>query len=142
MSINISPVTLLIISGWLQVLLCLGSLAIPQLLNWKKELLPVSTIIRQMFWTYAGYILVINFSFGLVSVFGADELVAKTFLAKCITVYIFLYWLARVMIQFFYFDTKSAPRGWIYKAGEIGLNSLFVFLSLVYGWIAYLNIFS
>jgi hypothetical protein len=95
-----------------------------------------------MFWTYAGYILVINFSFGLISAFGADELIAKTFLAKCISVFIFLYWLARVMIQFFYFDTKSAPQGWIFKAGETGLNCLFVFLTLIYGWIAYLNIFA
>jgi hypothetical protein len=139
---NISPVVVLKLAGWLQIILSLGSLVIPRLLNWKKELQPVSTIIRQMFWTYAGYILVINFSFGLVSVFGAEELIAGSFLAKCITVFIFLYWLARVMIQFFYFDTKSAPQGGIYKAGEIGLNCLFIFLTLVYGWIAYLNIFS
>jgi hypothetical protein len=129
---NISPVVVLKLAGCMQIILSIGSLAIPRLLNWKKELQPVSTIIRQMFWTYAGYILVINFSFGLVSVFGAEELIAGTF----------LYWLARIFIQFFYFDTKSAPQGWIYKAGEIGLNSLFVFLTLVYGWLAYINIFS
>jgi hypothetical protein len=139
---NISPVVVIKIAGWLQILLSLGSFAIPRLMNWKKELSVVSPIIRQMFWTYAGYILVINFSFGLVSVFGAEELIAGTFLAKCISVFIFLYWLARIFIQFFYFDTKSAPQGWIYKAGEIGLNCLFVFLTLVYGWLAYINIFS
>jgi hypothetical protein len=139
---DISPVVVLKLAGWLQILLSVASLAIPRLLNWKKELMPVTPIIRQMFWTYAGYILVINFSFGLVSVFGAAELIAGTFLAKCISVFIFLYWLARIFIQFFYFDTRSAPQGWIYKDGEVGLNCLFVFLTLVYGWIAYLNLFT
>lgn len=130
---------LLKISGLLQIALCIGSLAIPKLLNWKGELTQVSKIISQIFWTYAGYILVTNFSFGIISIFGADELLGKTFLAKSITVFIFLYWLTRILIQFFYFDTKSAPQGFIYKAGEFALIALFIFLTAVYGWVAFLN---
>ena len=82
--------TLLKLAGVLQIVLCVGSLAIPKLLNWKGELSKVSTIIAQMFWTYAGYILVINLSFGLISFFGAEELLEKTFLAKSVSMFIFL----------------------------------------------------
>ena len=134
-----SVVIFLKLAGFLQIVLSIGSLAIPKLLNWKAELSRVSKIIAQMFWTYAGYILVINLSFGLVSVFGAQELLAGTFLSKSVSVFIFFYWLARVIIQFFYFDTKSAPKGFIYKAGEIALVALFLFFTLVYGWVSYLN---
>jgi hypothetical protein len=133
--------TLLKLAGVLQIALSIGSLAIPKLLNWKTELSRVSTIIAQMFWIYAGYILVINFSFGLISFFGAEELVSKTFLAKAISLLIFLYWLARIIIQFFYFDTKSAPQGRIYKLGEVALVILFVFFTIVYGWASLINFF-
>ena len=136
---NLSVLTLLKLAGFLQIALCVGSLAIPKLLNWKGELNKTSKIIAQMFWTYAGYILVINLAFGLISVFGANELLEKTFLSRSISVFIFLYWLARIIIQFFYFDTKSAPPGFIYKAGEIALVALFIFLTVVYGWVSFLN---
>src|SRR5688572_22528543 len=132
---QLSIITLLKLAGVLQIALSFGSLVIPKLLNWKGELNKVSKIIAQMFWTYAGYILVINLSFGLVTFFGADELLEKTFLSKSISIFIFLYWLARVLIQFFYFDTSSAPKGTIYKVGEVGLVSLFLFQTLVYGWL-------
>jgi hypothetical protein len=134
-----TPVLLLKLAGILQIVLCCGSLLIPKMLNWKGELKNVSTIIAQIFWTYAGYILVINFTFGLISFFGADELLGKSFLSKSICIFIFIYWLTRILIQFFYFDTKSAPQGFIYKAGEIVLIALFIFLTIVYGWISFLN---
>jgi hypothetical protein len=137
------PTTLLLIkiAGYLQICLCIGSLLIPKLLNWKDELKNVSTIIKQIFWTYAGYILVINLFFGIVSIFGASDFLEKDFFAKSMSLFIFLYWLTRIVIQFFYFDTKSAPQGLIYKLGEIALVSLFVFFTAVYGYITYVNFF-
>jgi hypothetical protein len=134
-----TAILLLKIAGIFQIVLCLGSLLIPKMLNWKGELQHVSKIIAQIFWTYAGYILVINFTFGLISFFGADELLGKSFLSKSICSFIFIYWLTRILIQFFYFDTKSAPQGFIYKAGEIALVVLFIFLVVVYGWVSFLN---
>ena len=136
---NVTILFLLKLAGFLQIALCLGSLAIPKLLNWKEELTRTSKIIAQMFWTYAGYILVINLCFGILSVFGAEELLQKTFLSKAVSLFIFLYWLARILIQFLYFDTSSAPKGLIYKLGEIGLILLFIYLTGVYGWVSYLN---
>jgi hypothetical protein len=137
---KITPVLILQIVGVFQIILCIGSLLIPKLLNFNGELTKVSIIIKQMFWTYAGYILVINFCFGLISLVGANELLDHSFLAKCISFFIFAYWLARIVIQFCYFDTKSAPQGLIYKLGEIGLVALFITLTVVYGWVFYLNL--
>jgi len=130
---------LLKIAGYLQMILCLGSLLIPGMLHWKTELRKLPKIIAQIFWTYAGYILVINLFFGLISVFGAAALLDKSFLAKSLSVFIFFYWLTRIMIQFFYFDTKSAPQGFKYRLGEIALVSLFVFLTVVYGMVSFYN---
>ncbi len=119
-------------AGMAQVALVLGSMAIPELLNWKKELSVVNRLIRQIFWTYAGYILVINLSFGIISIAGTEELLNGSFLARAVTLFIAVYWLTRILIQFFYFDTSAAPKGFVYKAGEVVLVLLFVFLTLVY----------
>jgi hypothetical protein len=112
--------------------LCLGSLFIPKVLQWQKHLKDLQPLLRQMFWTYAAYILVINGSFGIVSVFGSHELLNHSFLAKSITVFIGVYWLTRIGIQIFYFDRSAAPKGLLYTLGEIALIGLFVFFALTY----------
>lgn len=123
---------LLIACGVGHIILCLGSLLIPKMLNWQHELKPLKTLLKQMFWTYAAYILVINFSFGIISIVGANELLNHSFLARSITLFIGIYWLARVLIQFFYFDKSDAPKGLFYTLGEIGLVALFVTFTFVY----------
>ncbi len=134
------------ISSWIffagigQIALVLGSLAIPKILKWKDELRKVQPLVRQIFWTYAGYILVTNFSFGLISVFATKQLIDGSVLASAITGFITLYWFSRVAIQFFYFDRNSFPPGRFLLIGEILLVTLFVFLTLVYGWSFYLNL--
>jgi len=85
-----------------------------------------------MFWTYAAYILVINVSFGILSIIGANELLNKSLLAKSVTLFIGLYWLARICIQFLYFDKSDAPAGFIFKLGEIALVTLFTVFTAVY----------
>lgn len=112
--------------------ICLAGLCVPVVLRWKESLCSLSPLLRQMFWTYAGYILVINFAFGVVSVAGARELLNGSFLAKSITLFIGVYWLGRTCIQFFYFDRTDVPKGRIYLIGEVFLVSAFVAFSVVY----------
>jgi len=122
---NVDILTSLIFyCGILHTALGSGSSIIPKILNWNTELAKVKPLIRQMFWTYAAYILVINICFGLVSVFGTDELLNHSFLAKSITFFI--------GIQFFYFDKTDAPKGLFFTLGEIALVGLFVLFSVIY----------
>ncbi|MDB5257420.1 MAG: hypothetical protein JWM14_2115 [Chitinophagaceae bacterium] len=123
---------LLLLCGIGHIVLSVVSTIIPKALNWKKELGPLQPLLRQMFWTYAAYILILNFCFGIVSIFGKNELLNHSFLAKSITLFISLYWLARVFIQFFYFDTTQAPKGLFYTIGEIALIILFIIFTIVY----------
>lgn len=123
---------LIIIAGAGHIALCFGSLLIPKVLQWEHHLSNLQPLLRQMFWTYAAYILVINFCFGIVSLLGTDELLNGSFLASCITIFISIYWLTRVGIQFFYFDKTDAPKGVIYTLGEAALVLLFIFFTIVY----------
>ena len=123
--------------------LCIGSLFIPKAMEWQKHLKNLQLLLRQMFWTYAAYILMINFCFGIISVFGSYELLDHSFLAKSVTLIIGIYWLTRIGIQFFYFDKSEAPKGLLYTLGEIILIGLFGFFTITYliaflfnnGWI-------
>lgn len=126
-------------AGLAQIALVLGSLSIPRILNWRGELAKVQTLIKQMFWTYASYILVINLCFGLVSVFCYHELSNGSRLAMLLTAFIAVYWISRVLIQFFYFDREAFPKGLWPRLGEVMLVTLFVLLSIVYSWAAYIN---
>lgn len=123
---------LLIVSGIGHVLLSIGSLLVPRILNWKRELGALPLLLRQMFWTYAGYILVINLCFGVLSLVGTDDLLDKSFLAKSVCLFISGYWLSRIVIQFLYFDTSSAPKGLKYTVAEIVLVLGFLFFAITY----------
>ena len=127
---------LLILAGLGQLVLALGSLAIPRVLNWRADTAKLRNLTRQVFWTYAGYIWATNVCFGLVSTLAPGWLLDTAPLARAVSAYIALYWIARVAIQFFYFDRSDAPPGPLTKLGEVALVALFVYLSLVYGALA------
>jgi hypothetical protein len=124
--------TLIFLCGIGHVALSVASTAIPGALKWRQHLKGLQPLLRQMFWTYAAYILVINFSFGIISIMATGELLNKSILAKSITFFIAAYWLARIGIQFFYFDRSEAPKGLIFILGEICLVILFGLFTIVY----------
>ena len=126
--------TFILLAGIAQIALALGSISIPQILNWKDKLTETDPLIRQIFWVYACYILVMNLSWGLLSVFNYKELASGSRLGTVITGFIALYWISRLLIQFFYFDRSNFPKGKWHQFGEIVLVSTFVFLTVTYAW--------
>ncbi|RYU91709.1 hypothetical protein EWM62_07160 [Mucilaginibacter terrigena] len=128
------------IAGLAQIVLVFGSLAVPRILNWSAELAKLQPLIKQMFWTYAAYILVINLCFGLVSLLAYKDLLNGSLLATLVTAFIAVYWISRVLIQFFYFDRKGFPTGKWHTFAEVLLVSLFISLSMVYSYAFYHNL--
>ena len=127
------------LAGLAQVVLVSGSLLIPRILQWRIELAKVQPLIKQMFWTYAGYILVTNLCFGLISLFATDDLLNGSRLAIFLSGFIAVYWISRVFIQFFYFDRTNFPTGKWHKVAEIVLVALFLCLSVVYSVAFYVD---
>lgn len=126
--------SLLIAAGVGQLFLAAGSLAIPRVLHWSEDLARVRPLTRQVFWTYASYIWTTNVCFGLVSVLLSKSLTDHSPLAAAVTGFIAIYWLARILIQFAYFDRSSAPVGLHFRLAEIALVGLFLALTIIYGW--------
>ena len=130
---------LICLAGLAQIILVAGSPFIPKALGWKGELVKVQPLIKQMFWTYAAYILIINLCFGLLSIFDYKELTNGSNLATIINGFIATYWISRVFIQFFYFDRTNFPAGKWNKLVEVILVLLFISLSAVYSLTFYFN---
>lgn len=127
---------LLVLAGLGQLALAAGSAAIPIVLRWREDTAKLRPLTRQVFWTYAGYIWTTNVAFGLLSTFAPRLLRDGSALARIVASYIFLYWAARIVIQFTYFDRTDAPPGRLTQFGEVALVGLFVYLTLVYGALA------
>jgi hypothetical protein len=129
---NDSTLTILLIgSGIGHIASSLGSIAVPTLLDWKKHIDAVPTLMRQVFWVYSAYIKMIGIAFGIVSILGRDELLASSFLAKSINLFIVIYWTGRLAVGFIYYD-RSTLTG-IAKLSDRTLNVLIVFFIVVHG---------
>lgn len=124
---------LITLAGIGQLALAAGSVAIPIVLRWREDTAKLRPLTRQVFWTYAGYIWTTNVAFGLLSAFAPRLLLDGSALARIVALYITLYWAARVVIQFTYFDRTDAPPGRLTQFGEVALVGLFLYLTLVYG---------
>lgn len=115
-----------------QLLLVIGSLAIPRVLGWREETAKLRPLTRQVFWTYAAYICTTNLAFGLLSVFAPGSLLEKSTLTAAVTGFIAVYWGSRLAIQFLVFDRSDAPNGAGVRIAEGALIVLFVALTAVY----------
>jgi hypothetical protein len=127
---------MIVAAGIGQLGLVAASLAIPRALRWPEELARLRPLTRQVFWVYAAYIWCTNLSFGLISAFAPRWLLDRTPLAGAVSAFIAVYWGARLVIQFAYFDRTDAPKGPLFAAGETALVGLFLSLTLVYGGLA------
>lgn len=127
---------LVVLAGMGQLALAAASLAIPRVLRWREDTARLRPLTRQTFWTYAAYIWCANVSFGLLSTFAPSWLLDGSPLAGAVAGFIALYWGARVVIQFAYFDRADFQTGPGVRLAEAALVALFVYLALVYGSVA------
>ena len=124
---------LLMAAGLGQLALAAGSLAIPRLLGWREDTAKLKPLTRQIFWTYAGYILGFHICFGLLSLLAPDWILDRTPLATAVCGFIAVYWATRLVLQFTWIDRSQAPSGAIFVAAEAALVTLFAALVLIYG---------
>jgi hypothetical protein len=134
---NLENLILLAGVGQLCVVLC--SLAIPRLLDWPRELLRLEPLTRQVFWTYAGYILATNLFFATVSMVASRALAGHSPLAAALTAFMALYWAGRLAIQFLFFHRSGAADTLLFRAAEVLYVCGFLFFTAVYGYAALAN---
>jgi hypothetical protein len=127
---------LLMLAGAGQIGLVLVSPWVLMVMNWKKETLKLRPIFRQLFNTYAAYILTINLCFGSLSLLRPEWLLDGTPLARAVAGFITAYWGVRLLIEFLYYDRTARPPGFIWLLAEWTLIALFTYWTGIYGFIS------
>lgn len=130
---------LIVGAGLGQLVLVVAGTCVPFALNWKESLSPLDPLNRQLFKTYGGYILGTNLFFAILCLGDPSALSDGSFLAKALSIYLTLYWIVRIVLNFTYFNRSYAPQTWWATAGENTLLIVFSYLVGVYGYAAYLN---
>ena len=120
-------------AGQLGVLV--ASALVPFRLNWRRDLAPLPTLHRQMYWTYGGYVVLGIVALGLVSLTCAGELAGGSRLARAVCLYGMVFWGVRLALQAV-FEVRPHLTTWWLTAGYHLLTVLFLGSALVYGYAA------
>jgi len=125
--------TWLIIGGVLHFVILIASGLTPRLLDWRTNLATLHPFLRRLFWVYGSFIVLVIVSFGTLTVLRADELASSIPLARAVCAIIALFWLARLLVQFFVFDARPFLTTTFRRVGYHGLTFLFSALVFIYG---------
>lgn len=122
------------IGGILQLGVLTAAALVPRVLDWRGQLAATDRLVRQLFWVYAGYVVLMIASLGLLSLVQAPALVQGTPLARSITGFITLFWSARLALQLFVFDARPYLTTRFLRLGHQALTVIFTYLAVVFAW--------
>jgi len=125
--------TLLFIGGLLHFVILIASALTPRLLDWRANLAALHPFLRRLFWVYGSFIVLVIVSFGIVTLFYADELASGGSFPRAVCAIIAIFWLARLAVQFFVFDARPFLTTAFLRVGYHGLTLLFTALVFIYG---------
>lgn len=103
-------VALLRLAGIVHLIIFGANLALPGILDFKGELGKVSPIIRQIFVVHHAYIMLILALFACLCLGFPEELAGSSRLGTFLCAFMAFFWLARLPIQFFYYDDEIKRR--------------------------------
>lgn len=135
---------LLLIGGLLHCVILIASFSVPKALNWKEELALLSPFVRNLFWVYGAFIVIMTIGFGVLSLLHINQISAGDPVARSLAAFIALFWLARLFVQFFIFDakpilTQGPLPAWLFKLGYHGLTLIFIYLVGLFGYAAFFH---
>ena len=128
--------TLIFVSGILHFGTLVASALVPQVLDWKGELGRLPPLFRQLVWVHGVFIMLTIIGFGLLTLVFSAELAAGSPLARGVCLFIGLFWLARLLTQFFVFDARPFLTSTFLKTGYHGLTLVFCYQAVVQLWAA------
>jgi hypothetical protein len=123
---------LILIGGVLHFGILLASACVPQVLDWRQSLAKLDPLSRQVVWVHGAFIVLVIIGFGALSVALPAQLASGTPLARAMSLFIAVFWAARLAVQFFVFDAKPHLQNMFLKVGYHGLTLVFLFHTVVY----------
>lgn len=128
----------MILGGGFHGLVLCASVQVPGKLGWREEFQKLSNLNRKVFWTYGGYIFSIIVFMSVMSFllsqqdFAALASPAVALPSLLWTVFVALFWWARVLIDWLYMNHTDWPKGPLFTVGHICLTTLFLSMATLY----------
>ncbi len=119
------------IIGFLLVGLAVLHIFFPKYFNWKKELLPLSLINKQLMYVHTFFIGLMVFQMGILCIAQAEQII-NTDLGHILSLGLFIFWFTRLIFQLFVYS----PKLWKGKRFETIVHVVFTLL-----WIYFCIVF-
>ena len=110
-----------------------ASALVPKALRWRETLAPLPLLLRQMFWVYGIFIVLTIIGFGTLTACFATDMARGEPLGRGLAGFISLFWTARLIVQWFVFDSRPWLTRPLYRAGDKMLTVAFLSLVAIYG---------
>ncbi|MBW3635777.1 MAG: hypothetical protein KY445_04825, partial [Armatimonadetes bacterium] len=116
-----------------------ASFQVPKQLNWREDFAALSPFNRKIFWTYGAFIVGCIVAFGILSAVLHAELMRGDKAAVALSIFIGVFWAARVAADLFYFRHDDWPQGAPFELGHVFLTFVFAALALLFGLVVPLH---
>jgi alginate O-acetyltransferase complex protein AlgI len=110
----------------------IASFQVPYRLEWKTDLASLRPLNRKLLWVYGGFTIYTIAAFGAMTLLLHNEMLRGDRSAIAVAIFIAVYWLIRIVVDFTYFSSSDWPKGKQFVVGHILLTALFTFLSATY----------
>lgn len=110
----------------------IASFQVPSRLNWKADLAKLEPFNRKLMWVHGGFAVLTIIAFGVLTLVLHSELLRGDPAALGLAAFIAIYWTARIVVDFAYYEHKDWPRGRGFVVGHALLTLLFIFLAATY----------
>lgn len=123
---------LTIAGGVLHFCILFASAMVPGTLNWRGELQKLPPLLRQLFWVYGAFIVLMIVGQGTLSLAFSRELAAGSPLARGVAGFIAVFWGTRLAVRLFVFDAGPYLKNAWYRLGYRALTLAFLLLTAIY----------
>ena len=124
------------IAAVLHIGLLWAGLMMPHVVKLREHLATLPAFIRSLFWVYYTFIASCLMGFGVLTWFAANPMAAGEPVARGLAIFLALFWLTRLMAGMFLFDVRPYLTNRFYRAGNVAINLVFVYLTTIYAWTA------
>jgi len=110
----------------------IASFQVPYRLRWKEDLAHLTAFNRKLMWVHGGFAVYTITAFGVLTLLLHGEILSGQRAALSLAIFIGIYWLLRVIVDFTYYSHADWPAGKSFVIGHLLLTLLFVFLCATY----------
>ena len=114
-------------AGGIHLAIAAANLGLPRRLHYRENLARVSPIVRQIFAVHSVYIVYVVLVFAALCLFFAPQLADGQGLNRFLAATMAVFWLARVPVQWFYYDAELRRQN---RLADVGFWVVAFFLGL------------